>query len=398
MKKDCRKDFPLLNYHPDLVYLDSAATTHKPQCVIEAMDHFYREQYGTVHRSVYSLAKEATHAYYGVRVKLKSFLNAKSEEEIVFTRGTTASLNLIARSYGSLLKPGDRILISQTEHHSNIVPWQMLCAEKGLFLDVIPVNENGEIGLEELEKKLSSQVKILSIAHISNALGVVHPIKEIISLAHRFGTKVCIDGAQSVSHLPIDVQALDADFFVFSGHKMYGPTGIGVLYGKKELLSIMPPIEGGGDMIDQVTFESTSYQPPPLRFEAGTPMIAEVIGLGSALDYLQSLDLASIHAWEMSLLEDAYKKLESLERIRLLGRSQAKGAILSFVVEGAHPLDVATLLDCKQIALRSGHMCSQPTMEVLGLSSLLRLSLGVYNSLEDVERFVEAMKSILKTI
>ena len=321
-----RADFPMLqkemNGRP-LIYLDSAATAQKPKCVIDALSHFYTEEYGTVHRGVYELSVRATEHYSQVRCQVKDFLNAESEEEIVYTRGTTDAINLVASSFGKrFVEPGDEILISAMEHHSNIVPWQLLCKERGAHLKIIPMDDNGELYLDEYEKLLSKKTKLVSIAHIANFTGTLNPIKEMAKLAHERGAKIFVDGAQSAPHMPIDVQDLDVDFYAFSGHKLYGPTGIGILYGKKELLEELPPYQGGGDMVDQVTFEETIYQKPPLKFEAGTPMIAQVMGLGAAISYLENLGMEAICSWTDRLLHYAREKLETMNHIRILSKAK----------------------------------------------------------------------------
>jgi cysteine desulfurase/selenocysteine lyase len=393
-----RDDFPMLKrtvHGKPLVYLDSAATTLKPQVVIDAISEFYSASYGTVHRAVYEMASASTAKYNAVRAQVQQFLHAKSSDEIIFTKGTTEAINLVAYSFGeAFIQPGDEILISAMEHHSNIVPWQLLCERKKAHLKIIPLLENGEIDLEAYEKLLSSRTKIVSVAHISNVLGIVNPIETIIKSAHRIGAKVFIDGAQSAPHLKIDVQALDCDFFAFSGHKIYGPTGIGILYGKKELLDRMPPYQGGGDMIQTVTFEKTTFQEPPLKFEAGTPMIAEVIGLGAALEYVRSHGLGRIHAYETALMNHALDQLSQIEGLRILGPSENRTSLITFNIAGVHPLDAATLLDLQGIAVRSGHLCAQPLLHHFGCSAALRLSLASYNTLEEISYFCEAFEAL----
>jgi len=394
-----REDFPMLKrtvQGKPLVYLDSAATTLKPQSVIDAISNFYSNHYGTVHRAVYELAGESTAKYNAVRSQIQEFLHAKSSDEIIFTKGTTEAINLVAFSFGeAFVQPGDEILISAMEHHSNIVPWQLLAERKKAHLKIIPLLENGEFDLEAYEKLLSSRTKLVSIAHISNVLGVINPLEKIIQAAHKKGAKVFVDGAQSAPHLKIDVQALGCDFFAFSGHKIYGPTGIGILYGKKELLEQMPPYQGGGDMIQTVTFEKTIFQPSPLRFEAGTPMIAEVIGLGAALDYVLSYGLDQIHAYEMTLMQHALDRLSQIEGIRILGPCENRTSLITFNIEGVHPLDAATLLDVQGIAIRSGHLCAQPLLNLFGFSAALRLSLASYNTIEEIDYFCNALKSVI---
>ncbi len=391
---DHRQDFPMIC--DTQIYFDTAATAHKPRQVIEALTDFYSSHYGTVNRGVYKGAREATERYQNARQKVQHFLNAAHFEEIIFTRGTTASLNLLARSYGmAFLRPGDAIMISEIEHHSNIVPWQMLCEERGAVLRIIPVNDSGELIFEEFLALLDEKVKLVSIAHLSNIFGTLHPVRKIIEAAHQVGAHVCLDGAQAAAHLPVNVQELDVDFYAFSGHKLYGPTGVGVLYGKRELLEKMPPIEGGGDMINEVTLLRSTYNQLPTKFEAGTPMIAEVIGLGAAIDYLRGIGLDAIAAWEQELLAYATKKLQQIEGLKVLGTSSKKGAIISFVIEGIHPLDLATLLDCRGIAIRTGHHCSQPGMERFGVTSTARISFGLYNTFEEIDQFIAALQSIL---
>ena len=398
-RESVRKQFPMLSqlmHGKPLIYFDSAATTQKPQSVIDAMSSFYEGRYGTVHRAVYELAARSTFEYDLSRQKVQRFLHAKHLEEIVFTKGTTESINLVAASFGkAFIKAGDEVLIAETEHHANIVPWQMMCTERGSILQVIPCNEKGEIDLYAFENLLSDKTKIVALAHIANSTGTIHPIKQIIQIAHAKGAKVLIDGAQSVSHQKIDVQDLDADFFVFSGHKAYGPTGIGVLYGKKELLDALPPYQGGGDMIDEVRFEKTTYQKSPLKFEAGTPPIAEVIGLGAALDFIDSLGREQIASYEHTLLEYATEKLQSVEGLRIIGTSANKGSIISFVIEGVHPLDLGTMLSLKGVAVRTGHMCAQPTLRKYGLTSMTRVSFGVYNTIQEIDYFMQVLYEVL---
>jgi len=389
-----RHHFPIFENSP-LIYLDSAATAHKPYCVIEAINHFYAKRYGTVHRAIYPLAAEATESYNKVRIQVAHFLNV-SPEEIIFTKGTTEALNLVAYSFGkAFIHPGDEILLSEIEHHANLVPWQILCQERGAHLKIIPVNDRAELILEAYEKLLSSRTKLVSIAHISNVTGTHHPIETIIAMAHAKGAKVCIDGAQAAPHIPLDLRSLNADFYAFSGHKLFGPTGVGVLYGKKELLKQMPPYQAGGDMIDKVTLTHTTYQEPPIRFEAGTPMIAEVIGLGAAISYLESIGMPAIEAYEQELLAYATRQLQEIPGLKIIGTAAKKGAIISFVIKGIHALDLGTLLSLKNIACRTGHQCSQPTMQRFGLSSVTRISFAPYNTFEEIDRFIEALAQVL---
>ena len=397
-----REDFPMLKkkmHEKPLVYLDTAATSQKPQVVIDTIRSFYEEHYGTVHRAVYQLAVHATEEYNNVRQKVKSFLNASKAEEIIFTRGTTNAINLVAASFGkAFISAGDEVIISSIEHHSNIVPWQMMCEERGAILKVIPANERGELLLEQYADLLTSKTKIVSIAHVANSLGTLNPVKKMISMARKVEAKVFIDGAQAASHFPVDVQDLDADFYAFSGHKAYGPTGIGVLYGKEALLEAMPPYEGGGDMINRVTFAKTTYADLPVKFEAGTPSIADVLGLGAALDYLTAIGLNHCAQWEHSLLLQATKALEEIEGLRIVGTAAEKLGIVSFIVEGIHHLDIGTLLDLKGVAIRTGHQCAQPVMDALNIRGTCRLSLGLYNTPNDIDRFVIALQEVLSDL
>lgn len=398
----CRQDFPMLQkqmHGKPLIYFDTAATAQKPQQVIDSLTDFYSNHYATVHRTVYELSNYATTAYHNARLKIQAFLNAKKSEEIIFTRGTTESINLVAYSFGkAFVKPGDEILISEIEHHSNIVPWQMLCEERGAILKTIPVNERGELLLDVFAQLLNKKTKLVAIAHISNILGTQHPIQQICQMAHAVGAKVLVDGAQAAPHLPIDVQALDADFYVFSGHKLYGPTGIGVLYGRAELLEAMPPYQGGGDMIETVSFAKTTYGKLPLKFEAGTPIIAEAIALGTAVDYLNSFGLEAIHQHEQDLLTYATEQLQEVPNLKIIGRAQEKGAIISFVIDKIHPLDIGTLLDLKGIALRTGHHCAQPTIKRFGLIATARISFGMYNNKEEIDRFMKSLQEVISLL
>jgi cysteine desulfurase / selenocysteine lyase len=391
-----REDFPMvkktMNGKP-LVYLDSAATTQKPQVVIDAMKRFYEEEYGTVHRAVYELAAHSTEMYSGVREKVRRFINARDEEEIVFTRGTTEAINLVAYSFGkAFIQQGDEIIISEMEHHSNIVPWQLFCRENGVKLKAIPMNEKGELCLDVFKEMLNERTKLVSIGHIANATGTINPIKTVIQKAHHYGAKVMIDGAQAASHVQIDMQDLDVDFYAFSGHKMYGPTGVGVLYGKRDLLEAMPPFMGGGDMIDEVFIDYATYQNAPLKFEAGTPSIVEVIGLGVAIDYIESIGRKAIDTWQNKLLQAATEKLLELKGVRLIGTAAEKTSILSFTLEGLHPLDLGTILGLKGIAIRTGHLCAQPTLRHFGVNALARLAFGVYNTHEEIDLCIHAIK------
>ncbi len=397
-----RDDFPILQQAVrdagPLIYFDNGATTHKPRQVIESVSNFYAEQNGTVRRGVYYLSEKATAAFEASRQKVANFINAKTSKEIVFVRGCTEAINLVARSFGgSFLKPGDEILISALEHHANIVPWQIICQEKGAKLVVAPINETGEIILEELEKLISPRTKLVSVSHISNALGTINPIKKIIEIAHAKGVPVLIDGAQGAPHCKLDVQELDCDFYTFSGHKIYGPTGIGVLYGKYNLLNLMPPFQGGGDMIETVSFEKTTYAPPPQRFEAGTPAIAEVIGLGVALDYVNEVGIEKVATHEHELLLYATEALSQIPGLRIIGNAKEKASLISFVIEGVHPHDIGTILDQEfGIAVRAGHHCAQPIMKFYGVPATTRASFGMYNTKDEIDALVKGLKYILE--
>ncbi len=397
-----RADFPILqrqvNGRP-LVYLDNAATTQKPLAVIEALDRYYREYNANIHRGVHTLSEEATEGYEGARATVARFINAPSEREIVFVRGTTEAINLVAQSFGrSRLVPGDEILITHLEHHSNIVPWQLLCEQTGAVLKVAPINERGEVEPEALEELFSPRTKLLSVAHVSNALGTINPVAAFTAMARERGVPVLLDGAQAVAHLPVDVQALGCDFYAFSGHKLFGPTGIGVLWARETLLEEMPPWQGGGDMIRTVSFDRTEYNHVPHKFEAGTPHIAGAIGLAAAIDYLQGIGLKAIGEHEHALLEQASGRLQALDGVRLIGTAREKAAVLSFTVEGAHPNDVGLLLDQHGVAVRSGHHCAMPVMDFFGVAGTVRASMAFYNSREDVEIFADSLEKVLELL
>ena len=392
-----RRDFPILqqtvNGHP-LVYLDNAATTQKPKAVLDALQHFYASDNANIHRGVHELSQRATAAYEQAREKARSLVNARSTAEILFVRGTTEAINLIAHSFGARVAAGDEILLTRMEHHSNIVPWQMLCERQGAVLQVVPVNERGEVAVEDFERLLSPRTRIVSLVHLSNALGTINPVKEIIALAHRRGVPVLLDGAQAAARIPIDVQDLDCDFYAFSGHKLYGPTGIGVLYGKSELLEAMPPFLGGGDMIASVSFEKTLYNKLPNKFEAGTPHVAGAIGLGAAIDYVRGIGIGAIAAHEDALLKHATERVSRVPGLRIVGTAREKAGILSFVMEGVHPHDLGTILDQQGIAIRAGHHCTQPLMEHFGLPATARASFGMYNTLAEVDALVEGLGKV----
>ena len=374
-----------------LVYLDNGATSQKPDVVLQTMDDHYREDCSNVHRGVHVLSQRATTAMEAGRETVRRFLNARETSECVFVRGTTEGINLVANTFGQSLEPGDEILVTRMEHHSNIVPWQLLCERTGAILQVAEIDERGEIIMDDLTAKLSDRTRLVSVVHVSNALGTINPVEEIIELAHGVGARVLIDGAQAAVHMPVDVQALDCDLYVFSGHKTYGPTGIGVLYGKHELLAQLPPWEGGGDMIRSVSFEGTTYSEPPARFEAGTPNIAGIIGLGAALEFLMELGLDEIASHEADLLDYGHQRLREIEGLRLVGTARQKASILGFTMDCAHPHDIGTILDHEGVAIRAGHHCAQPVMDHFGVPATARASFGVYNTLEDVDRLVDAL-------
>lgn len=393
MRDGVREDFPMLR--GELVYLDTAATALKPQVVIDAVQRYYAEECGTVHRGVYELAVRNTERQHAVRQQVARFLGAPSVDEVIFTKGTTESLNLVAHCLGeAYVDMGDEVVITEVEHHANIVPWQLMCEARGASLRVLPVGDDGELILEAFENVLTHKTKIVALGHISNAIGTVHPVKQVAMLAKEVGAMVVVDGAQAAPHMKIDVQDLGVDFYAFSAHKAYGPTGIGVLWGKKEILETLPPYQGGGDMIEEVTFEETTYNSVPFRFEAGTPHIAGIHGLGAALDYIEGVGLAEIGAHETELLRHATTRIEEVPGVRIIGEAEHKAAILSFVIEGCHPLDVGTLLDQEGIAVRTGHHCAQPAMNRFGVKHTIRASFALYNTLSDVDRLIDALKKI----
>jgi cysteine desulfurase/selenocysteine lyase len=398
----CRHHFPLLrqwvNGKP-LIYLDNAATSQKPQVVIDSMMRYYQEENSNIHRGVHFLSERATVAYEDVRRKAKLFINAAHEREIIFVRGTTEGINLVAGTYGrTTVREGDEILVSAMEHHSNIVPWQMLCEERRARLRVIPMNDRGELELQEYRRLLTPRTKLVAIAHVSNALGTVNPVREMVALAHERGIPVLVDGAQAVPHLAVDVRALDADFYAFSSHKMFGPTGVGILYGKTALLEAMPPYQGGGDMIRSVTFEKTIYADPPFKFEAGTPNIGGAIGLGAAIDYLQAVGLHAVESFEHELLTYATEKLQSVPGLRIIGTAKEKASVLSFVMEGIHPHDIGTILDHEGIAVRTGHHCAQPVMQRFGVPATARASFAFYNTKEEVDALERALHKVIEVL
>jgi cysteine desulfurase/selenocysteine lyase len=391
-----RADFPVLDQQVNgspLIYFDNAATTQKPKSVIDALSHYYASDNANIHRGIHALAERATTAFELTRTKIKEFINAPSSDQIILTAGTTGSINLVAQTFGRAnFSKGDKILISNLEHHSNIVPWQMIAEEKGAIIEVIPVDERGVLDLEAFRNLLDSSVKLVAVNHVSNAIGTINPIAEMIQLAHAHGAKVMIDGAQSIAHLDIDVQALDIDFFAFSAHKLFGPTGVGVLYGKRELLESMPPYQGGGEMIKEVSFEGTTYNELPYKFEAGTPNIADVIALSAAIDYVNALSKEALFTQELALLAYATEQLSTIPGLRIIGTAPDKIAVISFVIDGIHPQDLGVLLDKFGIAIRTGHHCVQPLMKRFGLPGTCRASFAFYNTFEEIDLFVKALR------
>jgi cysteine desulfurase / selenocysteine lyase len=393
-----RRDFPILRqrvHGRTLVYLDNAATSQKPQVVIDAISRYYERDNANIHRGVHFLSEHATEEYEGARRKVQSFLNAADASEIIFVRGATEAINLVAQTYGRTnVHAGDEVLITTMEHHSNIVPWQILCQEKGARLRVAPISDSGELLLEDFENLLGPRTKIVAVTHVSNALGTITLVQRIIEMAHRGNIPVLVDGAQALPHLKVDVQALDCDFYVFSGHKVYGPTGIGVLYGKSALLDAMPPYQGGGDMISSVTFEKTIYNKLPYKFEAGTPHVAGAIGLGAAIDYVNGLGKDNIAAHEHALLAYATETVSAIPGIRLIGTAREKAGVLSFVLDSIHPHDIGTVLDQEGIAIRTGHHCAQPVMQRFGIAATARASFALYNTREEVDALVEGIQKV----
>ena len=391
-----RADFPVLDQQVNgspLIYFDNAATSQKPKSVIDALSHYYALDNANIHRGLHALAERATTAYELTRTKIKEFINAPSSDQIILTAGTTGSINLVAQTFGRAnFSKGDKILISNLEHHSNIVPWQMIAEEKGAIIEVIPVDERGVLDLEAFRNLLDASVKLVAVNHVSNAIGTINPIAEMIQLAHAHGAKVMIDGAQSIAHLDIDVQALDIDFFAFSAHKLFGPTGVGVLYGKRELLESMPPYQGGGEMIKEVSFEGTTYNELPYKFEAGTPNIADVIALSAAIDYVNALSKEALFTQELALLAYATEQLSTIPGLKIIGTAPDKIAVISFVIDGIHPQDLGVLLDKFGIAIRTGHHCVQPLMKRFGLPGTCRASFAFYNTFEEIDLFVKALR------
>ena len=400
LKESIKSDFPTLNQKingNNLTYLDSAATTQKPVSVIEAVESYYKLINSNIHRGVHTLSGKATEAYENARSKVAEFIKANSRKEIIFVRGATEAINLVAHSYVKpILKEGDQIIISQMEHHANIVPWQIICEERKAELRIIPINHEGELLLSEFKDLINEKTKFISINHVSNTLGTINPVREIVKIAHSKNIKIMIDGAQAVQHMPLNIEKLGADFYCFSGHKMYAPTGIGVLYGKRELLEKMPPYQGGGDMIKSVTFEKTIYNDIPNRFEAGTPNISGVIGLGAAIDYITEVDMYDIAEHEKELLDYATQEIKKIGEVKVIGNSSEKASVLSFVIDKIHPHDIGTIMDKHGVAIRTGHHCTQPIMDFYEISATARASFGIYNSKEDVDKMIYSIKKTIE--
>jgi cysteine desulfurase/selenocysteine lyase len=395
---EIRNHFPTLQREiggKKLVYFDNGATTQKHISVIQRVNDFYTNENANIHRGVHTLSQEATAAYEEARIKIQQYINAKHEHEVLFTKGTTDSINLVAASFGELIQAGDEIMISALEHHSNIVPWQMLCERKNAVLKPIPINQKGELKLDEFDNLLTEKTKLIAVNHISNSLGTINDVEYIINKGHEIGAKVLIDGAQSIQHMKVDVQALDCDFFAFSGHKLFGPTGVGILYGKEALLNAMPPYQGGGDMIKEVTLAKTTYNELPHKFEAGTPNIVGGIALGTAFDFLASLDMDAVQAHENELLNYATSELQKIEGVKIYGESEYKTSVISFLVDGTHPYDVGTLLDKLGIAVRTGHHCTQPVMDFFGIPGTIRVSFALYNTKDEVDYFIAALNRVV---
>jgi cysteine desulfurase/selenocysteine lyase len=397
--KKIRDDFPILQqkiYNRPLIYFDNAATTQRPRQVIDALTRTYTEYYGNIHRAAHFLADKATLAYEETREKIRILINAGTREQIIFTKGTTESINLVAFAFGeAFIKEGDEIIVSEMEHHSNIVPWQLMAGRKGAKIIVLPIDDEGRLELEKLESLISPRTKLIVVAHVSNVLGTINPVKQITTIAHSRDVRIFVDGAQAAAHLSIDVQDLDVDFYAFSAHKMYGPNGVGVLYGKRELLEQMPPYQGGGEMISEVKFSGTTYNELPYKFEAGTPNISGVIAFGAAIDYLKTIGIEQAAAWEMKLLAYATDKLSQIPGIRIYGTRPEKSGVISFNVEGVHFFDLGTMLDKFGIAVRTGHHCADPLMEHFGIQGTVRASFAFYNTMEEIDVFVEALKKVI---
>ncbi|MGB0887557.1 MAG: SufS family cysteine desulfurase [Vicingaceae bacterium] len=397
-----RADFPILSREVNgkrLVYLDNGASSQKPKQVIDVISHYYEYENSNIHRGIHTLSQEATNAYEESRKTVQSFINAKHDHEVIFTAGTTESINLVAASFGKkFIQKGDEIIISTMEHHSNIVPWQMVCEEKGAILKVVPINDKGEFLMKEFENLLSEKTKLVAITHVSNTLGTINPVKEIIKKAHQKGAQVLIDGAQAVPHTKVDVQELDCDFYVFSGHKMFAPTGVGILYGKEAILNDIPPYQGGGDMIKTVTFEKTTYNSLPHKLEAGTPNIVGGIGLAAAINYMNTIGIDKIEAYEHELLNYATAQIKQIEGVRIIGEAAQKASVLSFLVEGTHPSDIGMIIDKLGIAIRTGHHCTEPLMNRFEIPGTARASFAFYNTFEEIDVFINALKRAIKML
>ena len=400
--EEIRKDFPILHRQVNgkpLIYFDNGATSQKPQYVIDVINRYYQHENSNIHRGIHTLSQEATDAYEKARTTVQQFINAKHNHEVIFTSGTTGSVNLVASSFGKKhIQAGDEIIISTMEHHSNIVPWQMLCEEKGAVLKVIPINDKGELLIDEFKKLLSPKTKLVAVTHVSNTLGTINPVREIIKLAKKAGAFVLIDGAQAVPHTKVDVQALDCDFYAFSGHKMFGPTGVGILYGKEAILNELPPYQGGGDMIKTVTFEKTTYNELPHKFEAGTPNIVGGLGLAAAIDYMNKIGLTNIEAYEHELLNYATEKIKKIEGVRIIGEAANKASVLSFLVDGTHPSNIGMIIDKLGIAIRTGHHCTEPLMNRFDIPGTARASFAFYNTKEEIDTFILALERALKML
>ena len=398
--KNIRNDFPILKrkiYDKPLVYLDNAATTQKPQSVIDRISKYYAEENCNIHRGVHSLSQEATTAFEQTREQIASFINAPGKEEVIFTKGTTESINLVASSFGrKVLRKGDEVLITAMEHHSNLVPWQMLCYETNAKLKVVPFNDKGEIEIATYRKMITDKTRLIAIAHVSNALGTINPVKEMISLAHEKDIPVLVDGAQALSHMKVDISELDCDFYCFSGHKAYGPMGMGVLYARREYLQTMPPYQSGGEMVDRVSFYETSFNELPFKFEAGTPNVEAVLGMGAAITYIENLGMENIASYEKELLEYATNKLNAIDGLKLYGTADRKAGVLSFMIGDIHPYDAGTIIDKYGIAVRTGHHCAQPVMDSFGIPGTIRASLAIYNTKEEIDILVEAIQQVKK--
>ena len=395
-----KRDFPTLNQKINgkkLIYLDNAATTQKPKIVLEAIDNYYKENNANIHRGVHTLSQNATELYENARKKIAKFINSENEKEIIFVRGATEAINLVSNSYvRPLLNSGDQIIISQMEHHANIVPWQIVCDEKNAELKILPMNQNGELIINELESMINEKTRFLAINHVSNSLGTINPIEEIVNIAHKHKIKILVDGAQAVQHIPINLQTINADFYCFSGHKLYGPTGIGVLYGKKQFLDEMPPYQGGGDMIKSVTFDKTTYNDVPYKFEAGTPNISGVIGLSAAIDYMKEIGIENISKHESELLKYASEELRKINDVDIIGNAEDKASVISFVIKNIHPHDIGTIMDSDGVAIRAGKHCTDPVMDFYCIPATARASFAAYNNKDDVNKLIKSVKRAIE--